>query len=238
MALDDLVRIGKKATAGEKSRDSYDKDSKKNLALDLAKLQYADQPNGQLLIDTVKNDSTRGPGYGATKHGESYNDFISGKREGAYVEVEADITGSFAAVGDDRLVPYLMNRTPLQYSGTDQEVLDAHAAAYAATQLKKDDAAKKKRAKETFKKIVADLKASNPDTGMLKFVQSIAEATGYEETMKLYVDAEIEAAIKAFGQIDPVKLRGYAQARYEGIQDQGARKAEAYELAKAVGESN
>lgn len=238
MALEDLVKIGKRAIAGEKARDSYDKDSKKNLALDLAKIRFADDgPNGQLAIDMVKNDSIRGPGYGPTKHGEAYNDFSSGNREGAYTQVEADIAGSFAGIGDDRLVPYLMGRAPLKYFDADQEILDAHAGAYEAAKLKKDEGAKKKRAKEEMKAVIADLKAKNLDSGMLKFVQSIAEATEFAEVTKL-LDAGIDATIKAFGQIDPVKLRTYAQGRYQGINDQGARKAEAYEIGKVVAESN
>lgn len=234
MALDDLIRIGKQSSKAEKAKDDYGKDKSKNLTLELAKISGIANagPAGQAMFDAIKRDS---PNYVETRHGTEYGSFIGGQRDLSYAEVEADVVGSFAGLVDDRIASYLMTRAPVKYFDADQEILDIHAAAYEAAKLKKDEGAKKKRAKEEMKAIVANLKAKKINPAILKLGQSIAEATDFREIVGL-IDANIDATVKAFGQIDPVKLRAYAQGRYVGIADQDARKAEAYELGKAIGE--
>lgn len=228
MALNDLIRIGQQSSKAEKAKGDFEKDDSKNLTLELAKISGIDRAN-PTMFSVIKRDS---PNYVKTRHATQYKEFVDAQTDLSFIEVEADIPGSFAGIADDRLAPYLIGRAPLQYDGVNENVLNSHAGAYEAAKLKKDDAGKKKAAKGLLGQMVDDLKAKKVNGSIIKLGKSIIEATEYKEVVAI-VEADLDARIKAFSENEPINLRSYAQGRYEAM-GPDMRKPESYEVAKAA----
>lgn len=232
MALDDLVRIGSQSKKAEKAKAEYDKDRSNNLTLDVAKISGIERAN-PLFFNLIKAAS---PNYTESKHGTEYKAFIGGQRDLSFAEVEVNPSEAFQGIRDDKLAPYLLDRSPVKYDGVNEQVLDGHALAYESIKFKKDDGAKKKKSKEIMGVMTKELQANKINPAILKLANSIAKETGFAEVIS-QLEAQADAAISAFSSVNPNSLRGYALGRYQSLAD-GVRPGEAYEIAKAVADSS
>ncbi|MBS3083197.1 hypothetical protein J4423_00160 [Candidatus Pacearchaeota archaeon] len=235
MALDDLIRIGKQSASMEDAKGKYEKDKSRNLTLDLNKIIGVDRAS-PVFYDMIKNAS---PNYVETKHGTEYGNFIGGQTQLSFNEVQLNPSDAFNGIRDNKVASYLLDRKPFEYNGANTELLQAHADAYGQNQFKKaDSVTKKKHAKDFMvaeSQRVTDMKF-NP--AVIKLANSIARDTEYAELVSM-LEKQADMIIQQFGQIDPSALRGYGLARYMALDDNDpAKPSEAYEIAKAVGESN
>ncbi len=233
MALDDLIRIGKQSTSGEGAKGKYEKDKSRNLTLELAKIAGTDRVS-PLIYNMIKSQS---PNYTETRHGTEYGNFRDGQAELSFNEVQLNPAEALNGIRDDKVAPYLLDRTPFQYDGVNTELLQAHAIAHDQSNFKKaDSATKKKKAKEIVAAESQRLIAAKLNPGIVKLGNTIARETEFSEPI-LMLDKQADLIIQQFGQRDPSSLRQYGLARYEALDD-AYKPSEAYEIAKAVGESN
>lgn len=233
MALDDLIRIGKQSTAAEKAREAFDKDNSVNLALGLADISGIERAN-PMFYGMIKNAS---PDFTPSRHGSEYKAFNKGQIELSFNEVQGNPNEAFDGIGNDNIAPYLIDRKPFQFEGANEETLGAHAGAYEGNQFKKADKdTKKKSAKALMASETQRLTGAKINPGIIKLANTLAKATDYAEPIGL-LEQQADAAIDAFKGLDKGELRGYGLARYMAVPD-NAKPGEAYEVAKAVGQSH
>ena len=227
MTLDDVIGAGKKAKNTDAYRTRFEESGGSlNAALDVAKL------NGE--------DKTNPAGYAILREGSA--DMAPARqreRLEAYVgNVFDEVVGitqpkareSIEGIKPEILRAYLLNRKPVNYKGADQEVFGAYEGAVKAQKVLTDEKELGKAVKTYQEKILGATKMSS-------IKGSIAWVLNNNPDISVgAVQKDASEKIKKFEGVEPEKLTRYAVGRYNSLDDK-AKKPEAYEIAKALADS-
>lgn len=227
MALDDVIGAGSKAKKVEAYRIKFEESGGSlNAALDYAKIEGMDKSNpaGYAALRAHAADMT------PARQRETLEAYV-----GEVIEEVIGITLPKAREAIEGTKPevlraYLLNKKPVNYKGADPEVFGAYEGAVKARKLLSDEKELGKAVKSYQEKVIGATK-KNSLKGAIAWVLNNNPDISVGAVQK-----DASEKIKKFEGVEAQKLTSYAVGRYQSLDDK-AKKPEAYEIAKALADS-
>lgn len=227
VTLDDVVGAGKKAKATDSYKVRFEEaGGSLNAVFDVAGIDGMDKYNpagyAALRDDAANMTPARQRGY------------LEGFVKDVFVEVvgatQPKIRAAIEGVKPEILRPYVLSKKVVKYKGADQEIVDAHESAAKAQKVLTDEGELRK-ASGAYEKKLLDATKKNSLKGALAWVLKNNPSVGVGAVQK-----DAAEKLKKFNDIDATRLASYAFGRYGALDDKG-KAVEAYEIAKALADS-
>lgn len=230
MTLDDVIGAGNKAKKVEAYSARFNESGGSlDAALGVAKIAGMDKSNPAgyaALRDPNRGSANMAP----ARQRETLEAYV-----GDVIEEVIGITLPKAREAIEGTKPevlrnYLLNKKPVNYKGADQEVFGAYEGAVKARKLLSDEKELGKAVEAYQKKVIGATK-ENSLKGAIAWVLNNNPDISVGAVQK-----DASEKIKKFEGVEAQRLISYAVGRYQSLDDK-AKKSEAYEIAKALADS-
>lgn len=227
MALDDVIGAGKKAKNTDAYRTKFEESGGSlNAALDAAKMDGMDKSNPAGYAALRAHAADMSP----ARQRETLDGYVGEVFDEVVGITQPKARESIEGIKPEILRAYLLNRKPVNYKGADQEVFGAYEGAVKARKLLSDEKELGKAVKTYQEKVLGATK-KNSLKGAIAWVLNNNPDISLGAVQK-----DASEKIKKFEDVEAEKLTRYAVGRYNSLDDK-AKKPEAYEIAKALADS-